>query len=79
VAAPAEKVPPLADCLASFWAAGAELEALRFSLAAPEVDAAAVKQLGEPAFWSAPGQFSARLSQAYAAITRASLKRALVD
>ncbi len=72
-----ETVVPLADCLPGFWQAGEALEALRFSLAAPDIDAAVVKQLGEPAFWVGPGTFADRLSRAYAAITRAALEQAL--
>jgi uncharacterized Zn finger protein len=78
-AAAEEKVTPLAECLDSFWQGGEALEGLRFSLAAPEIEAAAVKRLGEPPFWSGPGTFVDRMSRAYAAVTRAALERVLGD
>ena len=69
----AEKVTPLAECLPTFWEAGTELENLRFSIAAPAVDAAPVKRLGEPAFWRGHQEFLPQMETAYRAITDAAL------
>lgn len=74
---PEEHVVPLAESLEHFWAAGDELETLRFTIAAPEVEAAPVKQLGEPPFWPGQPGFLAQMSRAYAAITREALALAL--
>jgi len=72
-AQPAEKVTPLAECLPTFWDAGNELENLRFSIAAPAVDAAPVKRLGEPAFWPGRPGLLPQMETAYRAITDAAL------
>jgi uncharacterized Zn finger protein len=76
-AEPEERVIPLAESLQQFWAAGDELEMLRFTIATPEVEAAPVKQLGEPPFWPGQPGFLAQMSRAYAAITREALASAL--
>jgi uncharacterized Zn finger protein len=70
-----EQVVPLEECLDHFWESG-DREALgrmRFAMAAPPVDAAPVRRLGWPPFWSEKADFSALMSQAYAQITRAAL------
>jgi uncharacterized Zn finger protein len=72
-AQPAEKVTPLAECLDAFWEAGDELANLRFSIAAPVVEAAPVKRLGEPAFWQGRLEFLPQMETAYRAITEAAL------
>ena len=72
-AGPAEKVTPLAECLNTFWAASDELENLRFAIAAPSVDAAPVKRLGEPPFWQGRPGLLAQMETAYRAITEAAL------
>jgi len=76
---PTEKVTPLSASLEHFWAAGDELETLRFTLAAPEVDAVPVKRLGAPAFRAARLSFIVQMSAAYAAVTRAALAQALEE
>jgi uncharacterized Zn finger protein len=76
---PVEKVTPLSDSLDHFWMAAEQLESLRVAFSAPEVDAAPVKRLGEPEFWTPPGDFLLRLSRAYAAVTRAALEQVLGD
>jgi uncharacterized Zn finger protein len=81
-AQPAEKVTPLAEGLNTFWEAGAELDAdqrLRFTIAAPAVDAAPVKRLGEPAFWQGKPEFLPQMETAYRAITEAALALTLGD
>jgi len=72
-APPAEKAAPLAASLTHFWAAGDDLSALAFTLAAPEVAAVPVKQLGAPPFWIARTSFSDQMSAAYTAVTQAAL------
>lgn len=76
-AEPEEQIIPLAESLEHFWTAGEDLETLRFTIAAPEVEAAPVKRLGEPPFWSGQPGFLAQMSRAYAAITREALSLAL--
>ncbi len=71
-----ERVVPLSKCLETFWAPSDELEALRLMLAAPEVEAAAVKRLGEPPFWSGSPGFIVEMGQAYVAVTREALNLA---
>lgn len=80
-AEPDEQAPPLEQCLEGFWAWGqcAEPEQFRFSLTAPQIDAAPIKRLGAPPFWANKTEFNALLSQAYAAITAATLELALGD
>ncbi len=73
----AERAAPLSASLETFWTAGVALPALRFTLAAPEVEAAAVKRLGEPPFWSGAPSFGVEMGQAYAVVTRAALNLAL--
>jgi uncharacterized Zn finger protein len=72
-AQPTEKVRPLAECLDTFWAASDEPETLRFAIAAPPVEAAPVKRLGEPAFWKGHAGFLSQMEMAYRAVTEAAL------
>jgi uncharacterized Zn finger protein len=72
-----EPIVHLADSLEHFWEAGPEIDELRFSIAAPEVEAAPVKQLGEPSFWKGQTPFLEHLGAAYAAATQAALNKAL--
>jgi uncharacterized Zn finger protein len=65
---------PLAASLEHFWDPGTDLETLRFVITAPEVEAAPVKRLGEPAFWSGKPDFTTRLSEAYRTVTAAALE-----
>ncbi len=74
--APAEKFTPLAESLTHFWSA-ANLAAVHFEFSEPEVDAAAVKRLGEPEFWKPGGEFLNAMSRAYAAISQAALEQVL--
>jgi uncharacterized Zn finger protein len=76
---PAEKVKPLAECLDTFWGASEELDALRFTIAAPAVEAAPVKRLGEPAFWQGRPSLLPQMETAYRAITEAALALTLGD
>jgi uncharacterized Zn finger protein len=75
-----EQAPPLEADLMHVWdsADGEQaLQELRFQVAAPPLDAAPVKRLGAPPFWSGKPPFVELMSQAYAAITRAALEIAL--
>lgn len=72
-ARPEEDFAPLAKSLENFWSAGDELEALRFAIAAPAVQAAPIKQLGEPRFWQGKPGFIQRMSEAYAGVTEEAL------
>jgi uncharacterized Zn finger protein len=75
VEAPIEETPvPLEDCLEHFWEAGAGLNELRFSIVAPQVNAAPVKRLGAPPFWHGRPDFVTLMSQAYEAATLAALE-----
>jgi uncharacterized Zn finger protein len=74
--APAEKFTPLAESLTNFWS-GADLTAVHFDFTEPEVDATAVKRLGEPEFWKPGSEFLNALSRAYAAISQAALEQVL--
>jgi uncharacterized Zn finger protein len=76
----AEQATPLEAELAHFWEReGGEraLQELRFQVAAPQLDAAPIKRLGAPPFWSGKPPFVELMSQAYGAITRAALEIAL--
>lgn len=67
----AGKVKPLAECLDTFWAASDELETLRFAIAAPPIEAASVKRLGEPPFWQGRPGLLPQMETVYRAITEA--------
>jgi uncharacterized Zn finger protein len=77
---PEEHAPPLEGDLAHFWTSedGEQaLQALRFQVAAPPLDAAPIKRLGAPPFWNRQPPFAELMSQAYRAITHAALEIAL--
>ena len=72
-----EKFASLAHCMENFWDAGSESQSLHFNITEPEVNAAPVKRLGEPAFWTEKPEFTVCLSSAYSAITESALELAL--
>jgi uncharacterized Zn finger protein len=72
-AQPAVKAKPLSECLDTFWVAGDELETLRFVIAAPPVEAAPIKRLGEPPFWQDSPRLLPRMESVYRAITKAAM------
>jgi uncharacterized Zn finger protein len=79
-ALPEEQAPPLDADLAHFWASERSeqtLQELRFQIVAPPLDAAPIKRLGAPSFWSGKPPFVELMSQAYNAITHAALEIAL--
>jgi uncharacterized Zn finger protein len=76
----AEQAPPLDADLAHFWDSEAgerALQELHFQIVAPPLDAAPVKRLGAPPFWSGKPPFVELMSQAYSAISLAALEIAL--
>jgi uncharacterized Zn finger protein len=72
-----EQFQPLAKSLDHFWEMGADLEELSFNIAAPSIDAAPLKLLGEPDFWEGKPDLASRMSEAYRSISDAALKLAL--
>ena len=70
VPTPVEPVPALADLLATFFQAGPALDDIAVHIAAPEVEAAPLKQLGAP-----PSDAEADLRAFYRALTAKALER----
>jgi uncharacterized Zn finger protein len=71
-------IKPLEAELEQFWAGSFdEAEQMHVHVAAPQVDAAPVKRLGAPPFWSGKPPFAEVMGQAYGAISRAALELAL--
>jgi uncharacterized Zn finger protein len=70
-----ELAPPLEEYLDRFWSMGegVDLQQMRFTIVAPPVEAAQVKRLGKPPFWSGD-DFAPTISHAYAQITNAALE-----
>jgi uncharacterized Zn finger protein len=71
---PSEEALPLADLLATFDEPGAELATLAPHIAAPELEAAILRRLGNP-----PAGVATELRAAYTAITRAALQRLFAE
>jgi uncharacterized Zn finger protein len=75
-AAPLEELfPPVSAPLraASFYRAGPALDALRITIAPPQVEAALLKRLGRPPFAAPDEDPTAALTSVYAAVTRRAL------
>jgi uncharacterized Zn finger protein len=72
-----ETAAPLADRLEDFWAIDDALLALRFTAAPAELEAAALKRLGEPGFWPGRPGLLERLAPVYAAARPAARERAV--
>jgi uncharacterized Zn finger protein len=70
---PVAKGRPLAGCLDTFWEAGDELETLGFVIAAPPVEAAPIKRLGEPPFRQGRPGLLPQMETVYRAITKAAM------
>jgi uncharacterized Zn finger protein len=70
-----EQVVPLEQCLERFWERDetTDTQPARFAIAAPPIDAAPIKRLGPPPFWSGQPSFTTLMSQAYAQIAKAAL------
>ena len=74
----AEEVP-LEECLETFWQAGDALDSFTVHLAAPEVDKAILKRLGDAPFTIRGHNLTVLLSKAYDAVTGIALKKASGD
>jgi uncharacterized Zn finger protein len=72
----AEEAESLAAHLTDFWALREPVDALRFSVTVPPVEAALLKRLGQPPFWRGPHDFAETLTAVYAAVTAAALEAA---
>jgi uncharacterized Zn finger protein len=76
--APQEQALALEECLSCFWEGLSELDGLPAAIEAPAVDGAPVKRLGAPGFWQNQRvDLVVTLTQAYQAVTRASVDVAL--
>jgi len=72
--APEEQAIALEECLSCFWEGASALDDLPSTIQAPAVDGAPVKRLGAPGFWQNRRiDLVAAFTQAYQAVTRASL------
>jgi uncharacterized Zn finger protein len=69
-----EEAEPLAAHLDNFWAMRASVDALRFNVAAPPIEAALLKRLGQPPFWRGPHDFAQTMTAVYAAVTAAAVE-----
>ena len=62
-------VKPLEDDLDQFWSLGASLDDFQMKVAPPAIEAALLKRLGPPPFWSGTQDFISTLAAVYAAVT----------
>ncbi len=69
--APTEAIPgkPLEEDLEHFWSLGESLDDFHVKVAPPAIEAALIKSMGPPPFWSGSQDFIATLSAVYAAVT----------
>jgi uncharacterized Zn finger protein len=74
-----EEEPALEALVDHFWEGDPEIESLEFTISRPEVDAAPIKRLGQPAFWTGKGDFLAEMESMYRAISEAAIKTVLGD
>jgi len=74
-----EEGPPFEELLGQFWNGDPEIESMEFSMARPEIDAAPIKRLGQPAFWKGKGDFLAEMESMYRSISEAAIKTVLGD
>ncbi|MFQ6093117.1 MAG: SWIM zinc finger family protein [bacterium] len=75
----AEEVLPLEECLDTFWQAGEGLDSFAVHLAAPEVDNAILKRLGDAPFAIGKHNIGSLLSRAYDAASAAALQKASIE
>ncbi|MFQ5794408.1 MAG: SWIM zinc finger family protein [Candidatus Bipolaricaulia bacterium] len=73
---PDEKILPLEECLDTFWLPGKALDAFVVRPAAPKVDHAILKRLGEAPFAIGSHNIASLLSKAYGAASAAALQKA---
>jgi len=71
--------PAQGDLIDRFWDGEPEIESMEFTIARPEVDAAPIKRLGQPEFWTGRGDFISEMESVYRAISEAAIKTALGD
>jgi uncharacterized Zn finger protein len=74
-----EEGPSLEELVDHFWDGDPEIETMEFAISRPEVDAAAIKRLGQPAFWTGKGDFLVEMESIYRAISEAAMKTVLGD
>jgi len=74
-----EEGPPFEELIGQFWNGDPEIETMEFAISRPEVDAAAIKRLGQPAFWTGKGDFLAEMEAVYRAISESAIKTVLGD
>jgi len=74
-----EEGPPLEELIDQFWNGDPEIESMEFTVARPEVDAAPIKRLGQPAFWTGKGDFLVEMESMYRAISESAIKTVLGD
>jgi len=70
---------PLDEALDRFWGLSNDIESIEFTIARPEVDAAPVKRLGQPPFWTSKLDFIAEMESIYRSISEAAIKAALSE
>lgn len=68
-----EAAAPLQDFLDHFWEAGASLDEMQIAIERPAVDAAPVKRLGHPGFWSGRASIIDLFTHQYHTVTDASI------
>ncbi len=73
---PNKEVPPLEECLESFWMAGDRLGSLVLCPKAPEVENAVLIRLGDSPFFIGKTNLSSLLPKAYRAAGEAALRKA---
>ncbi|MBN1877685.1 MAG: SWIM zinc finger family protein [Anaerolineae bacterium] len=71
-------VPPLTECLDTYWGSRQALDILTLHIAPPAVEMALLKRLGLPDFMDT-GSFRAQLERVYTGITEQALLAAFVD
>ena len=73
----ASAVPPLEECLDTFWQAGEALTSFTVNPALPDVDIAILKRLGDAPFTVGKHNVASLLAKSYAVASRAALQKAL--
>jgi len=71
-------VRPLEECLDNFWQSGEDLDCFAVNPAAPEVDNAIIRRLGEPPFATGKVDLVSWLMRAYDIASTAALERAIL-
>jgi len=74
---PMPMAAPLAECLDSFWRAGAELKSFSANPVLPEVDCALLKRLGNAPFAAKRKNMSVWLEEVYQIVSHSALAKAL--